>query len=259
MAIGVYQIRCIVNGKVYIGSAARSIASRWWQHKDDLARGRHHSQYLQRAWVKYGESAFEFLILEECSVDQCIIREQFWMDSKQAADPKFGYNLSPTAGSQLGFRHSEETKASARSRTCSPETRAKISAANQGRIKSPETRAKLSKALKGRPPSEETRRKCSETLCGRPLSEEHKKAISNGTKGKPKSPEHNKKVSEAKAGIKKGPLPEEWRRAMSIAAKGKPKSEEHRRHISESGKRRYAMLRARKHNTQLNLPFDDED
>lgn len=39
-----------------------------------------------------------------------IEREQFHIDSKHSFDGKLGYNLSPTAGSQLGFTHSQETK-----------------------------------------------------------------------------------------------------------------------------------------------------
>jgi group I intron endonuclease len=56
---GVYQILCVPTGKAYVGSAV-NLAKRWQEHRWMLRRGQHHSQYLQRAWDKYGETAFAF-------------------------------------------------------------------------------------------------------------------------------------------------------------------------------------------------------
>lgn len=60
---GIYQIRHIDSGKIYVGSAV-SFAGRWRNHRKDLAHGRHHSCHLQRAWDKYGSDAFAFEVLE---------------------------------------------------------------------------------------------------------------------------------------------------------------------------------------------------
>lgn len=212
-ATGVYAIRCTANGKVYVGSAAVSFEERWKSHRNSL-RGRcHHNRYLQRAWLKQGEAAFEFVVLEECDPTQCIEREQFWIDSKRAAVRPYGYNLSPTAGSLLGYKHSDEAKA-------------KSAAVKRGKTHTAETRAKLAAHFRGKP-----------------LSESHKEAISKGAAGKPKSEEHRKRVSEAKTGKKRPPFSEEWRKAMSNAHKGKPKSEEHRRKIAEGNRRHNAAKR----------------
>jgi group I intron endonuclease len=109
MKTGVYQIKNLVNGKVYVGSAV-NINHRWVEHKSDLSRQKHHNEHLQYAWNKYGESNFNFEILEECPVEKLIYWEQIWMDSLCACDKRLGYNISPIAGSQLGTRQSEESR-----------------------------------------------------------------------------------------------------------------------------------------------------
>ena len=60
---GIYQIRNLVNGKVYVGSAV-NLQHRRREHRSDLRNGNHHSIKLQRAYNKYGESSFAFEILE---------------------------------------------------------------------------------------------------------------------------------------------------------------------------------------------------
>jgi len=60
---GVYQIINLVNGKCYIGSSV-NIKKRWAEHIANLQRGTHHCQHLQRAWNKYGESNFDFEMIE---------------------------------------------------------------------------------------------------------------------------------------------------------------------------------------------------
>jgi group I intron endonuclease len=106
---GVYQIKNLVNGKIYVGSAV-NIKERWATHKKLLRHQKHHSRYLQRAWNKYGEDSFSFEILEECPVEKLIQSEQVWMDLFRSYVELFGYNISPTAGNSFGTKHSEKTK-----------------------------------------------------------------------------------------------------------------------------------------------------
>ena len=79
MSIGIYQIRNVGNNTVYIGSS-KNIYSRWQRHKHDLIHNLHHNIYLQRAWVKYGESTFVFEILEICTKEVLFDREQHYID-----------------------------------------------------------------------------------------------------------------------------------------------------------------------------------
>ena len=68
-ASGVYQIRCIPTGKIYVGSAV-NLSKRQRDHVNSLRQGDHENVYLQRAWDKYGEENFEFTVLEFVDVSE---------------------------------------------------------------------------------------------------------------------------------------------------------------------------------------------
>lgn len=118
---GIYLIVNRVTRAVYVGSAATSFNQRWKQHRSELRRGIHPNPYLQNAWNKYGEQNFVFEIAEIVNDRSRVLeREQEWLDACLGSDQIECYNLSPVAGSQLGYRHTEEA-------------RRKISAAGAGR------------------------------------------------------------------------------------------------------------------------------
>lgn len=88
---GVYMIRCKVSGKVYIGSS-QNIEDRWRRHKGELRLGKHHSFKLQAAWNKYGEDAFELVVLEVVACGFVSIVEQAYINKYDAF--KNGYNCA---------------------------------------------------------------------------------------------------------------------------------------------------------------------
>jgi group I intron endonuclease len=104
MACGIYEIVNAVNGKRYIGSTSKK--TRWQEHRRLLRRSKHHSPMLQSAWNRYGEGAFTFRLLEECSLSDLIIREQHYLDTLKPE-----YNVSKTAGSPRGVKKSQEALA----------------------------------------------------------------------------------------------------------------------------------------------------
>lgn len=107
---GIYKIENLVNGKIYIGSSV-DISERWHRHSTDLRTNRHGNDYLQNAWNKHGEDNFKFEIIEYINdISILINREQYWIDQLNACKRSIGYNLSPTAGSPYGFKHTDETK-----------------------------------------------------------------------------------------------------------------------------------------------------
>ena len=109
MNSGIYLIQNKVNGKVYVGSAV-NIQKRWREHKKDLRKGKHHSQRLQHSWNKHGEDNFQFIVIELCQPKNLIKLEQFMLDLLCSYEDDKGYNICPTAGSQLGLKRSKETK-----------------------------------------------------------------------------------------------------------------------------------------------------
>jgi GIY-YIG catalytic domain len=95
---GIYQIRCKVNGKIYIGSAV-ALNARWLKHRTDLRRGKHRNSHLQFAWDKYGEESFDFSVLEFATRGSLLQVEQNWIDKTGCANRKIGFNIYPVAGS----------------------------------------------------------------------------------------------------------------------------------------------------------------
>src|SRR4030042_5011373 len=102
---GIYKIQSIrKKNRIYIGSA-KNIHVRWGLHLSYLRRNKHHSIKLQNYYNKYGESDLLFNILLGCDEALLIVNEQFFIDSY-----KQYFNIKPNAGSNLGFKHSEESK-----------------------------------------------------------------------------------------------------------------------------------------------------
>lgn len=149
MKSGIYRIKNLISEKIYVGSAV-NISSRFFIHQSNLRNNKHPNKYLQASWNKYGEAAFEFIILEHCSKDKLIEREQYWIDYLNCINPN-GYNANPTAGSRLGTKHSEETLKKLKAKIISNDTRNKMSKAAKGRIISIDQKLKMSLASKGKP------------------------------------------------------------------------------------------------------------
>lgn len=108
---GVYKITCTTTNKAYIGSTT-DLRKRWYWHKGDLRKGRHHNRYLQNAWNKHGAECFTFEVLEMVMFAEHLHeREQYWLDHYRTYDPKRGFNAGKVAQAPwLGRSHSEETR-----------------------------------------------------------------------------------------------------------------------------------------------------
>lgn len=90
--VGVYQIRNIVTGKIYIGSSI-DIDTRWAEHKRDLRVGEHRNKRLQNSYNKHGEANFVYEVLELTNKDNIYNREQYWIDTTNAWKREVGYNI----------------------------------------------------------------------------------------------------------------------------------------------------------------------
>jgi len=233
MKSGIYLIINIINDKKYIGSTGSSVGfnNRWGKHKTGLKRNEHGNPHLQDAYNKYGKSNFIFSILEECSDDILVLREQHWIDHYDTMNPLKGYNL----------------KEASRYGKISEETRKRMSLARLGKKPSKATRKKQSESHMGHTPwnkgkksSEETKKKMSEAGIGRKgywkgkkLPKEVIEKIRNANKGKSSplkgrklSLDHIKKLSESHIGLKYPDFSEEHRKKLSIAQTGKKHTEE---------------------------------
>ena len=185
---GVYCIQNKVNGKRYVGSAAKDMNIRWAGHRKDLRGGYHRNRHLQSAWNKYNEDQFCFSILEEVVPEDCVRREQWWMDFYDVVNS--GYNIYPVAGSPLGTKHSEETKevmsAKAKARDNTPlkglkrseQSCKNMSEGQRKRVRTPEDGKKISAGLKKHyethKRSEDSIRRSAASWVGKVHSEESK-------------------------------------------------------------------------------------
>jgi hypothetical protein len=62
--IGVFQIRNIVNGKIFVEGSS-NLDKIWNRHRTELNFGSHQSKALQTDWNELGESNFAYEILGE--------------------------------------------------------------------------------------------------------------------------------------------------------------------------------------------------
>jgi hypothetical protein len=113
---GIYKIYHINKPNIfYIGSASSlkkwrtGFKQRWVEHIKNLKNGTHHSLYLQRTINKYGIEGIRFDILEKCLPEECLIKEQYWLD-KIKPFGKEGYNTCKLAGNTLGYKFPENKK-----------------------------------------------------------------------------------------------------------------------------------------------------
>lgn len=103
----IYQIRNVVNGKLYIGSAVDS-KIRFEKHRRQLRKGKHHCAHLQASWNKHGEDCFKFEMLE-CVEGDLLEAEQRWIDRYYGKGNC--YNTAKFAGAPMrGRTHTEEAK-----------------------------------------------------------------------------------------------------------------------------------------------------
>lgn len=106
MNCGIYQIRNILDGKRYVGSA-HDFHKRWIEHKSSLIRNCHYNIFLQRAWNKHGKESFVFEIIEKCKKTDCISKEQQYLDTGL-----YEYNTTRIAGGGALFKNKKHTKKS---------------------------------------------------------------------------------------------------------------------------------------------------
>lgn len=181
--ICIYAIINIIDDKLYVGQAADK-DYRWREHRKQLRGFYHHNLYLQRAWSKYGEQNFIFVVLEVLDdVLKLNDRESHWARILNA-----DYNIALAGQGMRGYKHTDEarqnmSKSHKGKIQHSDEYKQKLSERmkgnswNKGRKQSPEWVEMMRGLHTGKIVSTETRAKRSAAMKGRPLTEEHKQKL----------------------------------------------------------------------------------
>jgi group I intron endonuclease len=187
---GVYKITNLNNNKVYIGSSTSErdgFKDRINTHIRLLNNKKHPNKHLQSSWDKYSYKSFKFEILEIIKgKDKIIEREQYYIDLYGVINPNIGYNKAPIANSQLGFKHSEESKRkmSKAAKSRSKEISERMKKIMTGKKMSDETKEKISKKIKGIKRNYEFKNKMSIIAKNRVVSDDTKNKISKTKTGK---------------------------------------------------------------------------
>lgn len=111
---GVYRWTNIITGNTYVGSSV-NLAKRFnsYFNFNYLSKNK---MIISKAILKHGYSNFKLEILEYCSIRNVIEREQYYLDLLKPE-----YNNLKTAGSSLGYKHTEETLIKLKARALTPE------------------------------------------------------------------------------------------------------------------------------------------
>jgi group I intron endonuclease len=89
---GIYKIINKQNNMYYIGSSDH-IHRRWKIHRILLNKNRHENLHLQNAWNKYGENAFDFIIVKIADPSLLLKEEQEYLNICKTY-PLTSYNIS---------------------------------------------------------------------------------------------------------------------------------------------------------------------
>lgn len=173
--VGVYCIKNLINGRVYIGSSLK-IKDRLSSHFWSLKNNKHSNIHLQRAY-NINPSYFISGVIEYCNSENRIKLEQFYIDKYISNS----YNIRKIAESNSGISPTLET-------------RLKISKAITGKKWTKEQREHFSALKKGYKPSKETIEKIKKTLTGRKLTDKELSAMRrNAEIGRAKMDHHKSK------------------------------------------------------------------
>ncbi len=89
---GIYQIKNTVTGKLYIGCSV-DFYKRKSRHLANLRYNKNKNKNLLADYILYGESAFEFSMLEYCDKSVLEEREIYWIKQLDSSNPLVGYNI----------------------------------------------------------------------------------------------------------------------------------------------------------------------
>ena len=269
---GIYLIFNELNGKAYVGSAL-NLRARRSIHRTHLKRNAHHSRHLQAAWIKYGPDNFTFRIIEFVEVkEELVSREQHYLDLFGTCKGDIGYNISPTAGSPLGIKRTDETRRKIseakkreladperyarmvelrRRQAADPEYHARLIQ----RCQDPEYRAKLSESTSKQMESPERRAQSSEVLKQRWDDPEERERLLGAIKEARSTPEFIEKNNEHCRKMARNP---EIIAKIVSKTTGKKRSLESRIRMSNAQKKN-ALKKHKPLPGQISLPFMEND
>jgi group I intron endonuclease len=140
---GVYQIRNLVTGRIYIGSST-NVATRWYQHRRGMKDGVPPCRSMSDDLRRHGMESFVFEILEKCDRKVTRVCEQKWLNKYRPFDSTVIYNVCEDSTGPKGRKYPDSHKNAIRESlngvSFTPERCAAISAARKA---SPKAKAAI--------------------------------------------------------------------------------------------------------------------
>lgn len=209
MVSGIYIIRCLVNGKVYVGQSV-NFKGRKNSHLCDLRTNRG-IQKLQDDWNTYGEESFEFVLLEQIDdKNKRNEREKFYIQKFSSITDGYNTNTGGIGQGNFGYlngmygkQHTEKSK--------------KQMSEHRKGLTSGERNP-----MYGKHHTEATKQKISEANRGRVLSEDRKRQISETSKRLWQDPEHRQSLLMASkvSGLKNRKYTDEFIKTLRLEHDG---------------------------------------
>ena len=139
--IGIYGIRNLINGNVYIGKTGMNFGDRWDSHRSLLNNGKHDNPHLQYAWNKYGQDNFEFIVIEDCEIEELDNKEKYYIKIYKDLNLAYnihdggneGYNLGRSLSDETKRKIGEKNRINGLGRKASDDTKNKMSQSHQGK------------------------------------------------------------------------------------------------------------------------------
>lgn len=253
LACGIYLIKCLGNGKMYIGKTIQQFEKRWKDHIRELKKSIHVNKYLQRSWDKYGEENFVFEIVEELNIQNSNIEKfnnlEIYYIKKLNTKTPHGFNMTDGGEGVLGMLITDEYR----------EKMSKIKKGTKwvdGQREKFSELMKTNHPMKGKKHTEETKLKMSKSQAGRKHSEETKKKISESNSGDKNKCRGRKSSDETKNKLKKSLIGKFGENARRTGIKSKNSSSLYFG-VSKCGKRWKAAFKENKEKYVIGY-FDDE-
>lgn len=149
---GVYLIHHTATDQVYLGSTG-AVEERIRIHVGTLRRNQHFVKDLQSV---YNEAPIVDVYYHPTATRVAAYELEQSLLDRYIGQP-YLFNVAPTATSQTGFKHSDETKQKMSATRSTPEMRELMASVHRGRVLTDEHRAAISAGGKGRVVSQETR------------------------------------------------------------------------------------------------------
>lgn len=106
---GVYLIKNNITKRIRIGSAT-DVMKRFSNYKSNLSNAIGNAQMVEDV-VNYGLDSFEFIILEECSIEKLFEREAYYQNLySECFDKDYGYNSNRVRKRDKYIRNLEEQR-----------------------------------------------------------------------------------------------------------------------------------------------------